>query len=380
MSDRWYGRAMRRTLVCVSLVMVGPCTVAAQSATDYRRELDRLIPEWRAAKAAVEESERARQHAARAIVIERGGLRITVDSAVVPHVMDALAAASREIDATFGAKARLLADHPVIIRRRTTVSGPDTTYSLGVRANTREDVVTLGDPVETRAQLIAALHGSLVVSPLHAVLDDSIRAWFRAALPAGDESRSELGVVYLELVTGSTTISRRCLAGDLVGCRQILGLSPIADPVLEGYTATQRRALVGADAPRFRTPGKAAEFDRCVAQHDDAACAARLRELSVESVLRSIASANIRRSFARSVLEQGGPGAYERLAATSALALDARFASAGGLPADSLVASWRARALSARPARSPVTPSTALATLAWIVACGALALRSSRWR
>ncbi len=371
---------MRLMLVVVCLSSSISGMAGAQSAADYRKQLDRLEPQWRAARDAVDAAERNRRLVARSVTIERGSLRIVADSTVAHHVVEAADIAARDIDATFGAGARGLAGSPIVIRRHRAIRRADTTFIIRVRAGGREQSVTLQDPVQTRSQLVAALRGPLVTGAMHAALDDTVRRWFRTPLRAGPESRGDREGAYLELVTASTTNSRLCVAGDIAGCRQLLGLTPVTDPVVDGLTATQRRATVAARAPELRTPGNTVEFDRCVSARDDAACVARLRELPIEAFAGFLSSTYLRHTFARAVLEQGQTGAYSRLVASHGHPLDARFATAGKIPADSLVAHWRTDVLSTRPWRTPVTPATASATLAWILAFGALALRSTRWR
>ncbi len=370
---------VRRTLASLAVAMTVSSVAAAQSAADYRRKLDELEPRWRAASAAATAAEQARQVKAQAITIERGSLRVIADSVVAEHVVAGVEMAARQIEETFGSSARMLLDNPVVIRHRAEVKNGDTTDVIGVRGRGREQTISLEDPAAARVQLAATLGGAVVVAVLHTALDDSLRHWFHTPFPAGVQARHELGRAYLDLVTASTSISRRCLAGDLPGCRQLLGLAPVENVVVDGLTAAQRRSLVASAAARLRTPGKAAEFDRCIA-NDDTACVARLAHLPTESRSHSVSSADTRRSFARLVLDRGGTDAYARLRANDTIPLAARFAAAGGEPIDSLVATWRASVLAVRPSPSSVTPTTALATLAWIAACGALALRSSRWR
>jgi hypothetical protein len=113
---------------------------------------------------------------------------------------------------------------------------------------------------------------------------------------------------------------------------------------------------------------------------DDAACVSRLREFSAERLARSLSTTAARRSYARWALAQGGAGAYARLRNSKGRPIEERFAIAAGMPADALVASWHAHVMTAQPASSTIPPATAFATLFWIGACGALSLRSSRWR
>ena len=387
MSDHVHGRMSRRTrvqstvLAAATLMLWGGVADArAQTTEEYRRRLDILEPQWHAARAAVPEREQQRRAAARSVRMDRGSLRLVVDSALVPIVSDPADVAARILDATFGDAATMIAEHPLAVRVHIVGRGADTTRFIRVGTPGRETSVTFGDSAQTRHGLIAALTGARVTGLLHAALDDSARGWIRTPLPAGRESAGDRERIYVELVTASTDVSRRCLAGDMLGCRQLFGLAPVNDPLLEGHTAVQRRALVARRTSQLRTSGHTREFDRCVSDHEDAACIARLRTLPPDNFAQSVGSSDMRRSFLRSVLEQGGRHAYDRLRSTAAAPLDARLSASGGAPTDSLIAAWRDRVLAARPSRTPVTPITALATMAWILATSALALRSSRWR
>jgi hypothetical protein len=327
--------------------------------------------------------------------IERGHLRLSVDSSIASQVASAAAAASASLERVFDDRARLASAYVIGARlqpvRLNGESGrvirirrldPDSMSAQGYAirlAGNAERVVAVGDPDETHAGLVGALEAVAAV-PLHASLDDDLRLWFRTAVSASAETPDELENIYIDLTTSSTELSRGCLAGDVRRCRQILGLTPIADPLLEAYTSTNRRRLVESNPERLRLSARAAEFDRCVLGADDAACIARLRDLPPESLSSAYSTTAARRSFARWAIGLGGPGAYSRLSTAAGVPLDERFGSAARVPPDSLVASWHAHVMSARPARSTLLPLTALTTVLWIGACCALALRSSKWR
>lgn len=389
------GRDARTPLMLVALALLALATPAvAQSAIEARRELDSLIPELRAATAVIEEAERARRRDAGAISIERGHLRLSVDASIASQTASAAAMASASLDRVFGDQARLASAYVIgarlqpvrvngegghVIRVRRFDPDSMSTRGAAIRRAGEERVVAVGDPEETDAGLVAALEAVAAV-PLHASLDDDLRLWFRTALSATAETPEELENTYIDLTTASTEVSRRCLMGDVRGCRQVLGLAPLADPILEAYTTTDRRTLVKGNAERLRLPAKAAEFDRCVVGADDTACIARLRDLPPESLWSAHSTTATRRSFARWAIALGGPGAYARLRTAPGLPLDERFGSAARLPGDSLVVSWHAHVMSARPGRSTLPPTTAFMIMLWIGVCGALALRSSRWR
>jgi hypothetical protein len=385
---------MRQIIIVIAMVASVPTVGAAQSASDARQELDRLIPEWRAARSAVVDAERALQHAPGTMVVERGHLRLIADSTIASAVAQAAATVSQSLDDVFGQEAALLSGYrftahlqpsrggiaaPTIVLRRLEHATQPSARGAGERLGSEQRPVPLGTERETRDGLAAAME-LLAATPLHATLDEELRIWFRYPLAVAPESPHELEDVYGGLTTASTDISRGCLAGDIRRCRQALGLAPVADPILEGHTATERRVLVEAKLDELRTPAKAAEYDRCVIDGDDEACIGRLRELPPEQLTTTYSSPATHRSFARWAITQGGADAYSRLRNSPSRRLDERLAAAAGVPADSLVASWHAHVMTARPVTPATPPLTAIATLLWIGVCGALALRSSRWR
>src|SRR5688500_9511433 len=102
MSDRTRGRTSRRmrmpsaALAAVALALSGVVAEAgAQTAEEYRRRLDIFEPQWHAARAAVAAREQQRRAAARSISMERGPLRLVVDSALVPMVSEPADVAAR---------------------------------------------------------------------------------------------------------------------------------------------------------------------------------------------------------------------------------------------------------------------------------------------
>ena len=387
------GRAVRHIMLAGGLAWAVPAVVAAQSTADARAELDRLLPEWREAREAAADGERARRKVAGAMLVERGSLRIMTDSTIAGDVGDAAETVVGSLDRVFGPETSLLSQYPMVallqnvmqagqatrvIRVRLRVPEASVTMLAG-RMGSQERTVVVRRPEATADDLVRAIEATAVV-PLHATLDDELRLWFRSPLPAAPESRDALEGMYIDLTAASTDVSRRCLAGEDLGCRQALGLARVSDPVLEGYTPTQRRIVVQGNVGQLRTPGKTEEFDRCVRDDDDAACIARLRDLSVERLMSTFSPTALRRGFAQWAIGQGGSGAYSRLRASVGQPIAERFSLAAGMPIDALVASWHRHLMTGRPTTPGIPPLTAVTTLLWIGVCGALSLRSSRWR
>jgi hypothetical protein len=355
----------------------------SEEARMYRARLDSLMPQLgaaqmafdRAKQAVLDSAAREGRATSRTRMLERGGLRIVADSSLAGMAARASEGAWALLRATFGQEADVLAAHPIVVQSQTQRFAERTSTTIRVRLL---DGGTQSVAIDDDAGLQRAiLH--LASGRIHSRMDDSLRLWIRSPLPAGPAPREATEAMYVELVSASTPIARRCLANDVMGCRELLGLAPLIDPVRNGYTASERRTTV-ARATNLRTPTTAAEFDRCVADGDDEACIRRLRDVPEHEVARLSSNTNARRSYAQFALSTGGEGAYARLIANVGRSVDDRLAHASRLPSDSLIRAWRSHVLGAKPQRPMVTVGTTLVTLFWTAAFAAFSLRSSRWR
>jgi hypothetical protein len=90
-------------------------------------------------------------------------------------------------------------------------------------------------------------------------------------------------------------------------------------------------------------------------------------------------SPDVRRSLVRYALKIGGPGAFDRFATTDGTASE-RIAAAAKIPTDSVIGRWRTALVESQGSPTAIDLETAISALCWAAACGALALRSSRWR
>ena len=116
-----------------------------------------------------------------------------------------------------------------------------------------------------------------------------------------------------------------------------------------------------------------------VRNRDDGACLAELRSLPPQAIPAVLTNAP-RHALARFAIHAGGRGAYSRLVRSAGRPLDERLAAAAGTSADSLLSSWRASVVAARPRNVTLTPASAWTGLLWATAFALIGLRSSRWR
>jgi hypothetical protein len=388
MFDRSLGRVSRLVFVAVIGILLSAPFVNAQTARTeptpaaYRARLDTLLPLWRNAAAGAAKAERVRQHLTAAAVSEYKGLRFIADSAARLRVTAAAATVWPMIEETFGSDASTLIDHSILVEQRwNRLNSGDSGLVLNI-GRLKDGVpqwrysASVTDSTSSAEQLVGVLQVA-AVQPLFDSLDAPLRAWLGQPLRAGGERERDLEAVFVALATWSAPIAQQCIAGELRGCRKVLGLTEADDPVVETMTAKRRHELVRSHSRALRVPGAEVEWDRCVRGHDDASCTRRLRTLSADQLRLSKLGQS---SLVHFALAQGGADAHARLRSTASLPLDARLAAASGTSVDSLVMAWRTHVMSAQPSPLTLTPSAAVTAILYILGCGALAMRSSRWR
>src|SRR5688500_16224256 len=115
MSDPRARRAMRswRAFV-ITACLVFPRPALAQSVIDAQRELDSLMPELTAARAAFDSARRARTRVPAMTAIERGHLRLRVESSIEPMMSAAAVQASASIGRLFGDRASLVSASVIV--------------------------------------------------------------------------------------------------------------------------------------------------------------------------------------------------------------------------------------------------------------------------
>jgi hypothetical protein len=271
------------------------------------------------------------------------------------------------LDSLYGTSARLLASRPYFIR----AYDPDTTttrsalrvgfevpWDLGVDRLT--DFLLANVPIESPDRRLADWLG------------EPIRPMRR---PEYDRAR-----VYVRLVTAPSEVARACFLGDVGRCRTALDLVDTADAFLQSYpSASERRhVLQVAFSDYFARTASEATWHACV-RGSDTACVALLRSLPPGSIPR-ILDSDARRLLIHLALRMGGREAYGRLLADPSASPSERLARAAGVPADTIVARWRAAIIASRP--KPVTlPSwDIMAALGWTIVLAVCGMRSSRWR
>lgn len=211
-------------------------------------------------------------------------------------------------------------------------------------------------------------------------LGHAYHAWHgMAAIPprSAQQFATEMQAAYIELVTAPSPAARSCLLGDLARCRIALGLSPALDPVTEWYDASGRRAVVGQLRQDNSIPGSRRLANQCVDAKSDAACQEVLRGLGPTGMPRPLATKTLE-TVVRHALHLGGRRAYRRFLASRA-PMDVTLAATAGVPADSVLGSWRAALIAHRPLVVTTGRRAAWTAVFWGAVLAVLGLMSARW-
>jgi len=254
------------------------------------------------------------------------------------------------------------------------------------------DTLTVGSKGERNSTVVEGLWGAvddstlslwirLTASDLFArrLLGAQLLAWSRSSAGAGLALDTvvdrEWVALRFDFVETPAVVSRRCFNGDIGACMSALELTPTSDPALEWYDAAGRYEYVHANWVARSADREGAR--RC-ADGDDASCLSVMRILFRDHPPHPDPVA-ARMTLVRLAIQLGGVGAYDRLLATPGQPSE-RLAATARVPIESIVRVWLQRTREARVASDSLSVQIAVGSIAWILACGALALRSSRWR
>jgi hypothetical protein len=220
------------------------------------------------------------------------------------------------VEHTYGRAANSLAATPIVVQAPFAREGSIPPQPGTVEAMVLSESITTADVVSS---LILA-----VTNRLTQEADSGLTDWTRGALIPWSESRARDAAAYFELVMSPWHRVQDCERGDLQACRLALGLDGREDPGRRWYDAGERPMAV-AGSWGLQPP------------------------LGVTARLGLL-------DFA---LHLGGTDAYARLMASRSHPIADRLAAAAGIGVDSLVATWRAQVLAARPATVAVEPLSA---------------------
>lgn len=361
-------RWMLLALACATV----PRAVRAQTVAEYRRDLDSLGREWRAAIVAKNSSDSARTGALPSDTVRVGHVVVLTEprhEALARSTLQLLAAIT---DSTYGKSAATLVQHPFVLR----TNGSDSSeVASGITDST--GVIQLSSSDFNDASALANSWRQKIEAVMTSDIGDAFSKWLGGPIPSQVPTAQTWIDSRIQLVVTDSRVAQDCVRSDINECLKAFSLVPIADPALDWYDAAQQRDILEHDAYALRRSDPAT-YDRCMTASDRLACAAILHAIPPDAIPEPISS-SLRQSLVRYALMVGGAGAFDRLAQTPGTP-GQRLASAAREPIDSLVRGWRGTVMETQNTHTAIDLGTAIASIAWAGIFAALSLRSSRWR
>jgi hypothetical protein len=307
------------------------------------------------------------------VALVDGAIRVLTDHEFLPLVRAAAPKAESFIRERAGAQSSLLrgtvfavwtdslrrTQHGMIVSPRVDSRETDERYLMAT-------VQALADMLKAHAQWTLGGRGK-----------PTLAKWLSGELPIDTTTNSVWRAIRLELVSTRTTIANRCYAGDIAACKATLGLVDEPDPATAWYDSATRRTFV--EAARKLGHAEAAATSRCIAGRDNDCIALMRSDPALAEWSNPPGSRRARAALVQQAFAMGGPGALERLMASEDTPVSALSAVARA-PIDSVVAQWQRHAHDGGIQSEIATPVIALTAVGWILAMGALSLRSPRWR
>lgn len=371
-SARWW----RLAAMCI-VAAVSPRTTRAQTVAEYTKRVDSLAGVWRAAIAfqARADSERMRQLPTDTIRV--GNLMVLSDSAHAELAKTTAAIVSPDLDRSYGAWAARMRTHVLVVRSSAGTRGQSDPPVVESGIVGPGGVVLMVSSTVATTEAVAAAWRRKGEEYLTGDLDRPMRDWVGSPLPSQPATARQLSNGRVDLVLAQSQAAHECALGKLGACSQSLSLVPVDDPAFALFDQRQRLSVIEwyAFVLRRRDPGR---YAKCVSAGYQATCDSLVRELPPD-VMRQPVPPAVRLNFLRYALMLGGDGAFDRLAKPAGTIAD-RIGAAANMPIDSVVARWQANLMSSPSSSTAIDVSTAVSSLVWACLCGALALRSSRWR
>jgi len=266
--------------------------------------------------------------------------------------------------------AEALGDQPTSLEGHVFIFGKgDELLGLDTQASTRVGTRYMSTD---RDRAISRIFGNLIATGL----PEDLTTWVGDFYIRSDPKR-ELEWGYRSLVTTPSVVVSDCFEGVLASCWDAMGLEHQDDWANRWYTAPERRMLVSSPN---RSIGAMVEgvVSSCVDNQRDDACSAVLAERGATAHIPLPQGS--RMTLVAQALTLGGPEGYRSLATDSDAPIKDRLVQASGVSADSLISSWRAVTLQARPDVHGDTQRGLWSTLFWMLILAGVSTRSTRWR
>jgi hypothetical protein len=335
--------------------------------------VDTLVARWRNAYRALKsfDDSVARLRAV-TDTLRVGSLRLLVEPALRVRVEAAARLASARIDSLAGSGAKRLESRWLAVHFANDSSRDSIVVATRLGDNSEEMHIWGVVSDSAIAQWIYADALRL----LSFGIDRPFHDWLASELSPDTLATVAWLATRLDVVSSDAFVARRCYDGDLAACRIAFRLVDVADPVTGWYDAPGRQRHVKLVASRqFSGREGQNEAEDCAAG-TDAACIAFMRKWpAMEDPIPSYR----RRSLASVAMHMGGRSGFERMLTSTGTPAE-RLAAAAGAPVDSVLRVWLAKVRDTRLPSQDMTPGIAASSLGWILVCGLLALRSTRWR
>jgi hypothetical protein len=351
-------------------------TTGAQTVAQYTNRVDSLASVWRAAVALRMKADSDRVHALPADTIRVGNLVVLTDAAHADLAKTAAERVSPELDRRYGSWATKMRQHVLVVRSTERQSSNDTT-AIETGVVTPDGSLRWVSSAYPTTDALVAAWSRKAEQYLTQDLDGPLRDWLGASIPVQTVTARALASGRVDLVLSRSEVAHNCAIGKQGGCARVLGLVPVDDPAFTLFDQRQRLDMIEwySFVLQRRDPGR---YARCVSGGHPATCDSLVHSIPPDAIPKP-ASPAVRLNLVQYTLMLGGDHAFDRLANPSGSIAD-RIAAAAKMPVDSVIGRWRSNLMDSPPSSTAIDAMTAISSLAWACVCGALALRSSRWR